>query len=244
MSYILDALKKSEQERKQGEVPGLNSFQENPPAPRSTRRHLIYLLIGFLLLIILAIGLWLFLRQPPMPTPAVTTKEVLTDTTAMPLLEQPQPLEPEATQIAKEAPPDKPLQPAIIAKPETPPPALEDFTPEPETSLSSVETGAPTTDSGDNDQFLDDDRESPAPVKPKLIPFANLPADIRSALPELVIAAHYYSSKPASRMASINGRIMRQGQSVTEDLILEEIIPEGVILSYLDYRFSLEVFNR
>lgn len=243
MSYILDALKKSEQERKQGEVPGLNSFQDHPRPPRSTRRILIYMLIGILLVITPAISLWLFFRQPPTPTPTEPSNEVITNT-ALTLPDQPQPIESDAIQISKEAPPDKANQPTIIAKPETPPPALEDLTPGPETSLSSVETGATTADIGNNEQFRDDDLESPAPTKPKLIPFAQLPPDIRSALPELVIAAHYYSSKPSSRMASINGRIMRQGESVTDGLILEEIIREGVILSFLDYRFSLEVFNR
>ncbi len=243
MSYILDALKKSEQERKQGEVPDLNSFQDHTLPPRSTRRILIYMLTGFLLVIIPAISLWLIFRQPPAPARPESPRKATTETT-LPLTAQAQPLATDAGQIAEETPLDQPTQPASIAKPEPPPPAAEEPAPELETDLGTVETAAAAEESGDNDQLKNDAPESAAPAKPKLIPFASLPPDIRSALPELVIAAHYYSSNPASRMASINGRIMRQGQSVTEDLILEEIIREGVIFSYLDYRFSLEVFNR
>ncbi|MFN2367375.1 MAG: hypothetical protein ABR605_00275, partial [Desulfurivibrionaceae bacterium] len=65
MSYILDALKKSEQERKQGEVPDLNSLRDPTPA-RSNRRVRI-LVIGSVLLLILAVNLWVILRQPSPP---------------------------------------------------------------------------------------------------------------------------------------------------------------------------------
>ncbi|MEN8135298.1 MAG: general secretion pathway protein GspB [Thermodesulfobacteriota bacterium] len=242
MSYILDALKKSEQERKQGEIPGLNSLQAHPRPPRYSSPILIYLLAGILLLMTLTIGLWLFFRQPPAPTSPQATSEIMTEA-VLPQTAQPQEIEAEALPIAQEVPPDKPIQPAIIAKPDTP--TIADLTPEPEPSLGAVAPPSATAgDSGDNEQLRPDEQDSPAPAQPELITFANLPPDIRSALPELVIAAHYYSSKPSSRMASINGRIMRQGQSVADGLILEEIIREGVILSFHDYRFSLEVFNR
>ena len=242
MSYILDALKKSEQERKQGEVPGLNSFQDHPRPPRSSSRILVYLLSGILLVMTLAVSLWLFFRQSPTPTPPESTREVMT-ATPLPQTEQPPQIKTDALPIAKEAATEQPDQPAVIAKPDSP--ALADLTPEPETSLSTIEPPPATVaDIGDDEQLVNDERENPAPAQPEHINFADLPPDIRSALPELVIAAHYYASKPSSRMASINGRIMRQGQSVTDGLILEEIIREGVILSFHDYRFSLEVFNR
>jgi general secretion pathway protein B len=241
MSYILDALKKSEQERKQGEVPGLNSFQDHPRPPRSSSRIIIHLLSGILLIMTLAISLWLFFRDPPTPTPPESSREVITET-ALPQTEKPQQIENKNLPIAKGTPPE---QPAIITEPGTPSPALGDLTPEPETSLSTVEPPPATAaDIGGIEQVLNDDQENSAPAQPKLVTFADLPSDIRSALPELVIAAHYYASKPSSRMASINGRIMRQGQSVTDGLVLEEIIREGVILSFHDYRFSLGVFNR
>ena len=165
--------------------------------------------------------------------------------TSLPQTEQAQQTKTDALPIAKKAATEQPDQPAVITKPNSPPPALADLTPEPETSLITIEPPPATVaDIDDDEQLLNDDRENPPPSQPELITFADLPPDIRSALPKLVIAAHYYASKPSSRMASINGRVMRQGQTITDGLILEEIIREGVILSFHDYRFSLEVFYR
>jgi general secretion pathway protein B len=260
MSYILDALKKSEQERKQGQVPGLNSFQDQPRPPRTTSRILFYLLSGFLVVNALAISLWLFFR-PPTPTPAESTREVITET-VLTQTDQPQQLKTDSVPVAKAAETDQPNQPATRAEPDILTPTPADLGPEPETSSTAGEQATvivpANTDSSEEglnniqndsgieieDKRLDDIQESSAPAKPELTTFANLPADIRSALPKLVIAAHYYASKPSARMASINGRVMRQGQTVTDGLILEEIIREGVILSFHDYRFSLKVFNR
>ena len=73
MSYILDALKKSDQERKHGEVPGLDSFQGQSKPPRSTSRILLYVLIGAMVINAMAIGLWLTFRQDPA---AIETAEI------------------------------------------------------------------------------------------------------------------------------------------------------------------------
>ena len=44
MSYILDALNKSEQERERKQTPGLKSLQGEPPPNRFQLRHFLYLL--------------------------------------------------------------------------------------------------------------------------------------------------------------------------------------------------------
>lgn len=242
MSYILDALKKSEQERKQGEVPGLDSFQDHPAPPRSTSRILLYMLAGLFLATTLAISLWLFFR--PLPSPPAA--EVISNNTptVSSKIDQPQQLESATKPIEIAAEIDRSNQ-AAITETETPPPALAQPTLEAETSLDTIEPSpSPATDVGGNEPLLADDRHNTDPAQPEPVSFSNLPPDIRNALPELVISAHYYSSRPSSRMASINGRVMRQGQTVTSGLILHEITREGVILSFHDYHFSLEVFNR
>ncbi|MFN2366856.1 MAG: general secretion pathway protein GspB, partial [Desulfurivibrionaceae bacterium] len=92
-----------------------------------------------------------------------------------------------------------------------------------------------------SEQPFDDFREDDA--RPT-VSHADLPANIRNALPDLGIAAHYYSKTPSARMASINGRIMREGHTIGQGLTLEEITEEGVVFSSDKYRFSLKVFNR
>ncbi len=60
MSYILDALKKAEQERKQGEIPTLQSIHGiRPGQPGSKKRGTIWFwLTGGALLVVTALGIW------------------------------------------------------------------------------------------------------------------------------------------------------------------------------------------
>ena len=64
-----------------------------------------------------------------------------------------------------------------------------------------------------------------------------LPDTLRRALPPIHITSHLYRGH--SRLVSINGRIMSEGVSMDHGLFLEEITPEGVILSYHGRRFRV-----
>lgn len=70
-----------------------------------------------------------------------------------------------------------------------------------------------------------------------VVDISELPASVKSSLPKIRISSHLY--KKDSPLVSINGRIMTEGYNVTDDLYLEEITPEGVILSYRNHRFSI-----
>jgi general secretion pathway protein B len=79
--------------------------------------------------------------------------------------------------------------------------------------------------------------------KPTSIPLLeNLPGALRQDIPELTISFHVFTKKLTGRLVSINGRVMREGQSVAEDLTLEEITSEGVVLNYMGNRFRVAVF--
>jgi general secretion pathway protein B len=66
---------------------------------------------------------------------------------------------------------------------------------------------------------------------------SELPAQMKKALPSIHITSHLYRGN--SRLVSINGRIMSQGVSMDDGLFLEEITPEGVILSFRGHRFRV-----
>ncbi|GHA16563.1 hypothetical protein GCM10007082_16680 [Oceanisphaera arctica] len=65
-----------------------------------------------------------------------------------------------------------------------------------------------------------------------------LPANIRSKLPALTLSVHIYSKTASSRMASINGQMLREGQQFGA-LRLQSITPRGVILSFDGQEFHL-----
>lgn len=79
-------------------------------------------------------------------------------------------------------------------------------------------------------------------ARSQVIDLIQLPTSIRKELPEIHIAAHVYSQKPASRLVSINGRVLREGHTLQPGLKLEEITADGVIFSYEGYNFYVGVF--
>lgn len=64
-----------------------------------------------------------------------------------------------------------------------------------------------------------------------------LPESMKRELPELNFSVHIYSANAASRMVKINGRNVRQGENVTQNLTLDEITRDGVIMTFKDQRF-------
>ncbi len=84
-------------------------------------------------------------------------------------------------------------------------------------------------------------RENPAAGQ-KIPGISELPPSVQQALPGITISAHFYDNLPASRVVSINGRVMHEGQPVAAGLVLERITPEGIILNYQGSRFRMNIF--
>ena len=85
------------------------------------------------------------------------------------------------------------------------------------------------------------EKEIPPPDKTKLYSLNELPSSVRQKLPDFSLSVFLYADEPASRMVRVNGSMMKEGQYLTTGLKLEEIIPDGVIFSYLDYRFRIGI---
>jgi general secretion pathway protein B len=209
MSFILDALKKSEQERRRREVPDLHTEHAPIPAGRS-RIPLWALLVGLALLLNAGLLLWwlrpwqpsvtvdvegpqLSVVEPSSPAPAPAP------VTALPLV-APEPTLPEAPP----SPPAVPSAPAPVA----PAPVRE------------VPASAPKKSATIPD-------------------LQDLPAALRAELPTIDITLHFFTEPPAARMVRINGRNLREGQQVSPALALEEITSEGVVLNFRGQLFSL-----
>ncbi len=74
------------------------------------------------------------------------------------------------------------------------------------------------------------------------IPYIHqLPVDIQKVLPEFHISFHSYSTRSSSRLVSINGKVMREGQTMDPGIELEKITNDGVVLLYKSRRFRVDV---
>jgi general secretion pathway protein B len=70
---------------------------------------------------------------------------------------------------------------------------------------------------------------------------SDLPAEVRSGLPEFKISGHAYSPEAQTRVVRINEKILQEGQELSPGLKVEEIVPNGVVLSHKTYRFRVEI---
>ena len=51
------------------------------------------------------------------------------------------------------------------------------------------------------------------------------------------MSAHIYDSEPSRRFVLINGFKIREGEASREEIIVEQILPDGAVLSFEGYRF-------
>ncbi|MBE7416940.1 MAG: general secretion pathway protein GspB [Ideonella sp.] len=78
----------------------------------------------------------------------------------------------------------------------------------------------------------------PAP-EPRLRTLAELPDELRRSVPQLNFGGSVYSEVPAQRMVILNGQVLREGDAVASDLVLERIRPHSVVLHLRGERFQI-----
>ena len=83
--------------------------------------------------------------------------------------------------------------------------------------------------------------EPVAPADGRVLDLKELPPAVKNSLPGLKIAAHYYTVERESRFTRIGEQTLREGQVFAQKVKLEEITPDGVILSCEGYRFRLGI---
>jgi general secretion pathway protein B len=83
--------------------------------------------------------------------------------------------------------------------------------------------------------------ESKATQHARIVNLPELPPAFRSSLPSFRVSGHAYSPDPALRVARINEQIIQEGQSLAPGVKVDEITPEGVVLSYQGHRFQIGI---
>ncbi|MOA29313.1 hypothetical protein D3C78_1503200 [compost metagenome] len=70
-----------------------------------------------------------------------------------------------------------------------------------------------------------------------MLGFYELPPTVRERIPALSISGYSYTEEPSMRLAVINNRVLRQGESAAPGITLERIGSDGVVLNFNGYRF-------
>lgn len=224
MSLILEALKKSEQERRRDKGPDLQTIHQ-PVAVRAPQRsHGMWWGAALVAVNVAAIGFWWQHRDPvPAATPAplaapqnAAAAQAGAVAAPMPMPQsqpQPQPAQPQ------------PQTPAASAAPGGG--AVADTQPE-YTQIVPGGGAAGAVVSSDSLRVEEVDE---------------LPEDVRNNLPAMTFSFHVFSSNPQQRTIIINNRRMREGDEINPGLVLQQITEDGVILLFAQHRIHISVLS-
>jgi general secretion pathway protein B len=228
MSFILDALKKSEIERQRQSMPGL---MDAPTALRRGRLPLWAMLLGSLLAINFVVLIVVLMRNGGPPVAATPARQ---DTSAK-----------RDTSSAEPKPPVdehfSPLGGAPVYAPEIPVPPAE-------TSAATGSAAALVAPRAIAQRAAPHAFRRPDPVlleeeagdNDEVLPSINeLNLTGAQALPEMHLDVHVYATRPSDRFVFINMRKYKEGNTLQEGPVLERIRRDGVVLNYQGLRFIL-----
>jgi general secretion pathway protein B len=214
VSFILDALRKSETERQRQAGPGLVDAGYRPPARR--RGVWLPLLVVVLAANLVLMGIF-WLRREPRPANAATAAVPAAGAqpTVTPAVRPPAAATPDAGAEAQFA--------AIADMPAVDePPVTEVLEPPPEPAV----------------QVRSEANTGPA-VSEDLPTAEQLVAEGALSIPALHLDIHVFSPTPAERFVFINTRRYIEGAQMSEGPRVEEIREDGVVLSVEGRRFLL-----
>ncbi len=256
MSYILEALKKSEQERGAGNIPSVQTVHSSSLLYRKEKPvRWPYILIIAVLLNITIIGYFIYMQQSrsvAMVTQAHHTENVadhsatVTPVTTTTLATEQKKISSQPVTNTLTTAQFATANNRIIIKNRQKSLSknnensssiqhIEKSTHTNVATQSSVKTVAagkttppviPATEAGNTDIST-----------PVVIEEQDLPEAIKRELPSLTISSHVYSDNPQQRSMVINDRSFEEGDYVMDGLILYKITPDGAIFKYKDLLF-------
>jgi general secretion pathway protein B len=228
MSFILDALKKSEIERQRQSAPGLIDAR---PSPKRSRLPLWVAILCILLGVNLLALTYVVLRKSAAPAPASQPADAPRAAAAAPEARPFSPLD-----GSPEYAPEIPVAPTAVAPAATPTPDTAPPEPRPARTAPAGDTGADALPHSGPELT---DAEANAETDEVLPTISEVSLSGAQALPELHLDVHVYATKPADRFVYINMRKYHEGAKLQEGPTVERIRRDGVVLNDQGVRFLL-----
>ena len=255
MSFILDALKKSENARQRQAGPAL--FEVKVAAPKRGPPTWA-VLIGALLLINAAVLGWVLLRRPTPPANAARAAAPSSPTPSRPgapalpsvpdrASGPPGPAAASATASRSSSDTNTPVataQSAVRSATLSAPSAARPDEDTAEPALPADAAAGPDAASTDtNPADFAPASQPPGPATQRSGASLPLYEDLASgpgvSLPPLHLDLHVYDPDPRKRYVMINTQMLRQGDSLPDGVTVISIRPDGVVLSFEGRRFLL-----
>lgn len=241
MSFILDALRKSDQQRSRNATPTLTAAQAAAAEPRPP----VLWWYGLIAVVLVGAGVLIgWMQRAPAESPAVAGAPSIDRTverTAQQLAPAPVSAAPETVRKSGSPPPQSPAAGSVTTS--MPAPVAE-----PKQATTITPLGPVATAGASNSRELAASKPveagNPIALAPReappdsaVLPLSELPPALQQEIPKLSILAHSYSSKPKARFVFINDRMVHEEEYPLPGLKLEQITPDGMIFSYKGYRF-------
>jgi general secretion pathway protein B len=260
VSFILDALRKSEHERQRQTGPGLAEVPVAPTKPKTN----VWAMAAVALLIVnlLAVGVYLLRRAQPQEAVATAETGGVTNAATVPAapnptITAPAPAAAQAPAITQSATPPAPrpavgepvsrnpladevggtdpgLQAAASAVPAGPPAVTRDGAPK---RGSVVYAPIPEADDTPYSPPVAEPAVRAAPAREAMPGADELTA--RGTLPALHLDLHVYAAQPQQRFIFVNSRKYREGETLAEGPVIEQITTDGAVLNFRGSRFKL-----
>jgi general secretion pathway protein B len=226
MSYILDALRKSEQERQPGTPARPGGPVHNVSLPWRGGWLLVVGIILLLFLLAAAVVIWHSTVSHISSEAAVAVTSPSVAATAAP---------PAAEPVAVTPPP------ATAEKRESPVRDLAEQTQVPVPVAPKKPSTAPRRKVAAIKQRPSSQADGPAVLletdnTPLL---QQMPPEMQRAIPPMAVTIHVYSPQESQRILFINNHEYHKGSLIEGGVRVEEIVPDGVVLSYQGERFKL-----
>ena len=254
MSFILDALKKLEQQKKQQEsIPDITTIHQVPEKIQKKKPLWPYILIGALVLNVLIFILnmpWLYKADTHQTSPykeETKTKPQINNTGDLKTKKKDVQIKSQSSDSTKasilpSSEEDQLSKDQIDIKP--PMNSSYEFLPSGEElaklkkeirqeRLNIIRMPVEDKETKDFEHF-----ETTVDV----IDFERLPLEIKAQLPVLKITGHIFSDNPDNRIININGSIFKEGDRVSDGLILKEITLNGAVFDYKGTLFLKKVY--
>ncbi len=232
MSYILDALKKSEKEREIGKVPTLHSVDSGELVHTSKSFPMLWVIV-VLLSIVVAVLLYFQFKEVAIEVP----RESDVDETAHVDLSLPIPMvevKAGATQIqsrAETAAPQEAVQTAVIPEKINEELLLKEgevlITP------TSRREAAVAKEKTKVKEAMTTPDETSVPL------LSETEYDFQAQLPEMHIDVHVFKKRAEDRFVLINMDKYREGQKMPSGVVIEAIVVDGVMMNYQGQRFLM-----
>lgn len=263
MSYILDALRKSEQQRLQGEATLLVSTQLSS----NVGKQPALLVYGLVAAILICAGIFIGWLHPWQQDETEAVKSTITLTqdekkspqiaALMPQVLAPQPEKTKKPELV--LPEQKSISTTKLASRAD---RMEQDMTAP-SNISAKVAALPHQSQNSNnlskvpEQVVDEAATptmektiTPSPEsssangvvdetaqEQKIIAMTELPLAIQQEIPKMLISGHAYSTLPKERIVGINDRLLQEGEYLSPGLRLEQITADGLVFSYKKYLF-------